>query len=63
MENYDQMVRMLAKEELRIVQLRESLKKDTLTGCLNRNAFGKKQRTVLFTIIRMAVLCLLIWII
>lgn len=41
MENYDQMVRMLAKEELRIVQLRESLKKDTLTGCLNRNAFEK----------------------
>ena len=40
-ENYEQMVKLLAKEELRIVRLKEAMEKDTLTGCLNRNAFDR----------------------
>ena len=43
-DNYDQMVCLLAKEELRIVRLRESLERDTLTGCLNRTAFDRHSR-------------------
>ena len=43
-ENYDQMVWLLTKEELRIVNLRESLERDTLTGCLNRAAFDRNSR-------------------
>lgn len=35
------MVKLLAKEELRIVRLKEAMKKDTLTGCLNRDAFDR----------------------
>ena len=35
-ENYDQMVRLLTREELRIERLKVSMEKDALTGCLNR---------------------------
>ena len=40
-ENYEQMVKLLAKEELRIVRLKEAMEKDTLTSCLNRDAFDR----------------------
>ena len=43
-ENYDQMVRLLAKEELRIERLKESMEKDTLTSCLNRAAFDRNSK-------------------
>ena len=38
-ENYDQMVRLLTREELRIERLKVSMEKDALTGCLNRAGF------------------------
>ena len=43
-ENYDELLRLLAKEELRLVNLKDTMKKDPLTGCLNRAAFEKSSR-------------------
>ena len=43
-ENYDQMVRLLTREELRIERLKVSMEKDALTGCLNRAAFDHNSK-------------------
>ena len=43
-ENYDQMVRLLTREELRIERLKVSMEKDALTGCLNRAAFDNNSK-------------------
>ena len=41
-ESYTNMVHSLTREELRIVRLRETMAKDTLTGCRNRGAFERE---------------------
>lgn len=43
-ENYDQMVRLLTREELRIERLKTSMERDALTGCLNRAAFDHNSK-------------------
>ena len=43
-ENYTQMVRLLAKEELRIERMKNDMEKDMLTDCLNRAAFDRNSR-------------------
>lgn len=43
-ESYDEMLRLLAKEELRIVNLKEAMNKDSLTGCLSRAAFDRDSK-------------------
>ncbi len=43
-ESYDEMLRLLAREELRIVNLKDAMNKDPLTGCLNRAAFDRDSK-------------------
>lgn len=59
--NYNAMVRSLTQEELRLMRLRKTMARDSLTGCRNRATF-EIEECVILAITQRDVLYLLIWI-